>query len=364
MALLQHPNDSPEPGLDVRQAFRIIWSQRVRIGAVALAAALVMFAIAFALPKWYRATAVSLPPEESDLLSNMSLAQRALSKFPRFGVLDDYYTPADIFKAVLGSRTVQEEIVRIYDLQRVYHRPSMEKTIKELKNHYKVKLNPDGTLAVSVDDTDPKRAAAMANRFFDLLDRYNVEKRNTTAHRTRLFLERRVEQTDSLLQVSELALKRYQEAHHTVVPPTSGSADMRAAADLMSRKIMLEVRLGMLRNYLRDDNEQVVQTRLELDQLNERIGGLPRLQSDIVRLTRDSKIQEQLFLLLTAELEQARIRETMDTPTVQVLDAAVPPERHSKPRRLMLAAAAGILGFLGMAAWCVLREGAEAAAPR
>jgi uncharacterized protein involved in exopolysaccharide biosynthesis len=140
------------------------------------------------------------------------------------------------------------------------------------------------------------------------------------------------------------------------VPQVASSGDARAATDLMSRKIMLEVRIGMLRNYLREDNEQVVQSRLELDQLNRRIATLPRLQNDIVRLTRDQKIQEQLYLLLTAELEQSRIRETMDTPTVQVLDPAVPPERHSRPRRIIVALAAGVLALAGCVAWIAIRE--------
>jgi tyrosine-protein kinase Etk/Wzc len=352
------PQPAPEAaGLDLRRLFQAAWRERTRVVAVTAITALLALGVAFLLPKWYKATAVILPPEETDLLSNMSIAQRALSKFPAFGVLPDFFTPADVFKAILESRTVQEEVADAHDLQRVYHLKSREKTLKELKNHYKVKLNPDGTIRIDVEDRDPKRAAAMANAFLVSLDRYNVEKRNTQAHRTRQFLERRVAETDSLLLASELALRSYQEVHHTVAPAASSSGDVKAASDLMARKIMLEVRLGMLRTYLREDNEQVVQSRMELDQLNQRIGSLPRLQNDLLRLMRDQKIEEQLYLLLTAELEQSRIRETMDTPTVQVLDPAVPPERHSRPRRLLVALAAGVLGFMGSIVWLAVREG-------
>jgi uncharacterized protein involved in exopolysaccharide biosynthesis len=346
-------------GLDLRGLFRAVWRERVRLVAVTLVAAILALGIAFLLPRWYKATAVILPPEETDLFSNMGMAQRALSKFPAFGVLPDFFTPADVFKAILESRTVQGDVIEAHDLQRVYRLKSREKALKELKSHFRVKLNQDGTIRIDVEDRDPKRAAAMANTFLAALDRYNVEKRNTQARRTREFLEHRVLDTDSLLRVSELALRSYQEVHHTVAPPSAaGGGDVRAASDLMARKIMLEVRVGMLRSYLREDNEQVVQSRVELDQLNRRIASLPRLQNDLLRLTRDQKIQEQLYLLLTAELEQSRIRETMDTPTVQVLDAAVPPERHSRPRRLALAVGAGVLAFLGSLVWLAVREGA------
>lgn len=358
-----HPVPETSDSLDLRPLFARVWDRRATVMTVSAVAAVLMLGIAFLLPKSYRATAIILPPEESDLLSNMSLAQRALTKFPAFGILGDYFTPADIYKAILLSRTVQEEIARQFDLQKIYRQKSMEKTLKTLKNHYKVKLNPDGTIAVSVTDRDARRAAAMANMFLVALDHSNVEKRNTQAHRTRVFLERRVAETDSLLRVTETTLRHYQEAHHTVAPPRESAGDVQSAADLMAKKIVLEVRLGVLRSYLREDNEQVIQTRNELDQLKKRIGVLPALQTDLTRLVRDNKVQEQLFLLLTAELEQARIREQQDTPTVQVLDPAIPPERHSFPRRLLMALAAGILAFVGTVIWLSV-SGRESPAPR
>jgi uncharacterized protein involved in exopolysaccharide biosynthesis len=335
------------PTLDLRSLLTRGWERRRFVVTVVLGTMLLTLGISFAIPRWYKSTAVILPPEESDLLSNMSLAQRALTKFPVFGILDDYFTPADIFKAVLQSRTLQEDLITSFELLSVYKKKSMEKAVKELKTHYEVELNPDGTISVSVEDTNQERAARMANHILETLDRYNVEKRNTQARRTRLFLERRVAETESLLTESEKTLQAYQETHYTVTPASLQSVDVQSAATLMARKIELEVRLGVLRGYLRDDNQQVVQVRNELAQLKARIASLPVLQTRLVQLIRDQKVQEQLYLLLTAELEQSRIRETMDTPTVQILDPAVPAERHSKPRRLILMLAAGLLAFVG-----------------
>ena len=347
---------SAPDAIDVRGMLRAIARQWRFIAGTSLAAALLTLGVTFVLPKWYTATAVILPPEESDLLSNMSLAQRALSKFPAFGILQDYFTPADVFKAVLASRTVQEELVHRFDLQRVYKRKSLEKTLKALTQNTRIKLNPDGTLKVSVDDKDPQRAAALANGYLEALDRFNVEKRNTTAHRTRVFLQGRLAETDSMLRISEGTLRRYQELHRTVAPPTAGSADATAAADIMSRKLMLQVRLGVLRSYLSDETDQVTQVRQELAQLEHRLSSIPELQGDLLRLIRDTKVYEQLYLLLTAELEQARIRETMNTPTVQLLDRAMPPERHSRPKKGMLTLAAALLGWVAASIWVAARD--------
>ncbi len=353
----------PAAEFDLRVLFAAVGRRWRFVLAVTVGTAALTLAIAFMLPKWYEATAIILPPDESDLLSNMSLAQRALTKFPAFGILSDYFTPADIYKAILGSRTVQEAIVERYDLQKVYHLKSREKTLKALSGHAHVKLNPDGTIAVSVEDRSPQRAADMTNAFLLELDRFNVEKRSTSARRTREFLQHRVAETDSLLAVSEQRLRRYQEEKHTVAPSMVGSDATQAAADLMSRKIMLEVRLGTLRGYLGEDNDQIVQARSELDQLDRRIATLPALENDLQRLVRDARMYEQLYLLLTSELERSRVRETMDTPTVQVLDAAKPPERHSRPRKGLLAAGAGLLACCASALWVAANDRTKPSIP-
>jgi len=198
----------------------------------------------------------------------------------------------------------------------------------------------------------------MAMALLQELDDYNIHNRVTRARSTREFLEQRVHETDSLLRVIETQIKVYQEQKHTVVPTSIASGgDIQSAADLMARKISLEVHLGVLRSYLREDSDEIQSAKTELDQLNSRISTLPSVQNDLARMIRDQKIQEQLFVLLQAELEQARIRERMDTPTVQLLDRAVPAERHARPKRSQIALAAALVAFAATSAFLVFKGG-------
>ena len=341
------PDPPANRDFNVAELVERLWNGRLRVLTAMLVAGVVTLGIAFALPKWYQATAAILPPDDADLFSNLSAASKVLSKFPAFGQLGDSFTPADIFKATLKSRTIQETVADKYNLQKVYKLKSREKTLKELRHNYDVKLSPDGTILVTVDDRDPVRAADMANSFLVALDHFNIEKRNSRARRTREFLERRVHETDSLLRISEAVLRRYQEARHTVVPTSASSADVQSAAEIMGRKIALEVKINVLRTYLREDNDEIRQASAELEALKDRIATMPAVMGDVTRMVREEKIQEQVFVLLTAELEQARIREMMDTPTVQILDRAIPPERHIRPKRATLAIIAALLAFVG-----------------
>jgi tyrosine-protein kinase Etk/Wzc len=59
-------------------------------------------------------------------------------------------------------------------------------------------------------------------------------------------------------------------------------------------------------------------------------------------LSRDAKIKEMLFELLTREYEIAKIEEAKSMPTIQVLDKAVVPEMRCKPQRRQMVMFAGV----------------------
>jgi uncharacterized protein involved in exopolysaccharide biosynthesis len=64
---------------------------------------------------------------------------------------------------------------------------------------------------------------------------------------------------------------------------------------------------------------------------------------------REVKVQETLYSLLTSQNEQAKIAEARDTPTVQVLDPAIPAEKKSKPSIRLNMLIAGVLAlFVGI----------------
>ena len=78
---------------------------------------------------------------------------------------------------------------------------------------------------------------------------------------------------------------------------------------------------------------------------------LPAVGLELARLTREAAIQEAVFELLTQQYEQAKIVEVRDTPTVQVLDRAVPPERKSYPPRRKIVVVGFVLSvFVGTGA--------------
>jgi tyrosine-protein kinase Etk/Wzc len=73
-------------------------------------------------------------------------------------------------------------------------------------------------------------------------------------------------------------------------------------------------------------------------------------------LSRDAKIKEMLFELLTKEYEIAKIEEAKSMPTIQVLDRAVVPEKKCKPKTVRATLIAGIAGLFVSVFGAFVRE--------
>lgn len=68
--------------------------------------------------------------------------------------------------------------------------------------------------------------------------------------------------------------------------------------------------------------------------------------SNIDNITsREARIKEVLFELLTKEYEVAKIEEAKSMPTIQILDKAVVPEKKYSPKRMQMIVLAGIAGL-------------------
>jgi len=304
----------------------------------------VALVVSLFLPKWYSARAVLLPPtEEESTFSLSQLIPRGLGGIKMPGAA----TLSDVFISVLKSRSVGDRLVNRFKLVTRYDQKDPEKALKELQGHTRLALGDEGTIAISVEDRDPVTAAAIANAYIEELDNFNRLTRTSTARRTREFIEGRLAVVEHDLATAENSLSSYQQRKNVALlsPEARGQAEI--GANIMAQKLALEVKLNVLRQSLVESSEEVRRVREELSAVERQLGTLPQAGVATMRLWRDLKVQEQLYGLLTAQLEEARIREARDTPTVQILDPAVPPLHKSRPKRSLVVLAGFLLGGVG-----------------
>jgi capsule polysaccharide export protein KpsE/RkpR len=189
-------------------------------------------------------------------------------------------------------------------------------------------------------------------------DEFNAEQRMTRGQRTRLFVERELSLSDGSLRKAEDDLEHYQAKTKLVPLSAEVESAVSSGSFLLARKMEIEIQLGMRASILQESNEELKLLRLELAEIDRKLGQLPALGVEYARLVRDLKVREQVYGFLRTELEQAKIQEARDTPSLTIVDRADPPLRRTRPRRAAIAlTAAGVTAVVSILGALVLTWG-------
>lgn len=322
--------------------------------ATGLATALLV-GLSFLIPNEFTAISVVLPPRRDSglagLLGNMNGVD--IGRAMGIGVQKD----TDLYIGVLRSRTIGSTLVTRFHLMDVYKTKDPERAARILTQHTAITLTNEDLVKISVTEKDRHLAADLANSYVDELDLFLRENTNSSAHRSRVFLEQRLDETRHALADAEEALRDYQVTHRMPAVGSEVERTADAAAELVAQKVSREIELGTLETVSKPDNPRAVELRNEIQQFDTEIVKIPPAAMGVARLFRDVKIQEKILLVLTEEYEGARVLELKDMPTVEVVDRAVPPLRKSQPKRGAIAAASLVVTFGANWALFALRQG-------
>jgi uncharacterized protein involved in exopolysaccharide biosynthesis len=293
---------------------------------------LAVLSFSFFLPTRYKATSTILFPRDSG--ENLTGLSALVQQFDiSRNLLSGPTSNTQIYLAILKSRTIADSVVVDFDLVHRYKVKNMEGARRRLRALSEFNLTSGGVIEISVEDTDREMAARLANAFVTHLDALNRSTRMGEGKRTRIFIEKRLSETTARLNAAEDSLRAFQESHPGVALPPEAATAAGAAADLMAQRISLGAEVEVLQGSLHPQATALVRKRAELSALDRELEGMPLLSLEIARRYRDVKVQQAVFELLTAQYEEARIQESKDQPTVEVLDTAIPPLRKSFPHR-------------------------------
>lgn len=305
-----------------------------------LAAGLLALGISFAIAPTFTATTKFMPPQQQQ-----SAAASMLSSLGALGGLAGAATglknPADQYVAFLKSRSVQDVLIDRFKLMERYGSKLKTDARTALEGASKIASGKDGLITIDVDDKDPAFAAQLANAYVEelgrLLDRLAV----TEAQQRRVFFEKQLTNAKDNLIKAEQALGA--SGVNSSVLKSTGAA-VEAVARLRAQITGQEVKLASMRGYLTESAPDFKQAQTELSALRGQLGRAETSEpttdganSDYIAKFRDFKYYETLFELFAKQYEMARIDESREGAVIQVLDAAQPPERKSKPKKALIA---------------------------
>ena len=93
-----------------------------------------------------------------------------------------------------------------------------------------------------------------------------------------------------------------------------------------------------------------------IDQNNADLAKLPAMEQQYVRLSRDYGVANEIFMLLTKQLEQTKITEHQEPTNVLVIDPPHLPDKPAFPRKVVTVLAAALLGLIGGCGYVMYKE--------
>jgi len=307
-----------------------------------LAAGLLALGIGFAMPPTFTAAVKFLPPQQQQSAAASMLANLG-GLGGLAGAAAGLKNPADQYLAFIKSNSVQDSLIERFKLQDRYATPYKADTRLELTGSTRATSGKDGLITVEVDDRDPQFAADLANAHVEELQKLLGKLAVTEAQQRRAFFEKQLNQVKDNLVAAERALRATGISGSTLKSnPVSAVA---VVAALQAQITAQEVKLGAMRGYLAETAPDFKQAMSELTNLRAQLTkqshdtptGQGDAQSDYVAKYRDFKYHETLFELFARQFELAKVDESREGAVIQVLDAAQPPEKKSKPKKALMA---------------------------
>jgi len=263
----------------------------------------------------------------------------------------------------LESRSVADAIINKFNLMQKWEIEYRNDVYKKLENRTKIDVDrKNGIISISVEDEDPKVAAAMANTYVEALDRINRRVHTSSGHRKRVFLEERLKKVKEDLARAETELKAFQEKYKLIAIDEQAKAAIQGAAKIKGEIIAAQTELEVLKQFGTEKQNEAVMLKSKIAELQKQLykieagnpakdefyipfKQMPTLALQLARLMREAKIQEEVFKLLTSQYELAKIEEAKDVNTIQVLDRAIPPDRKSSPNRRLIVILSTLAAF-------------------
>jgi len=195
-----------------------------------LAAAFVAAVISLIIPPQFTASAVFVPEEES---RGVNLPAGLAGLASQFGVSipGGGGSSPRFYADVIESRTLRDEVLQarypdprsdaagdsatlldILDVDGDDPLERLEKGRERLRETVSISVdNETSVVSVAVETKFPGLSAAVANHILDLLNRFNLETRQSNAQERRRFIEERMDAAEDELRLAEEELKRFLE---------------------------------------------------------------------------------------------------------------------------------------------------------
>lgn len=237
--------------------------------------------------------------------------------------------------------------------------------INQLRSRFNVaqRGRESGVFNMTLLDEDPRRAERTLSVVARIYLTQNVERQSAEAEQSLQFLEEQVPMVRTELAEAEDALNAFRMQHDSVDLNIETRSVLDRVVELDAQLSALEMEQAELSRRYNASHPlyaALVEKRSNLERdrerLNERIHDLPETQQQILRMSRDVEVTQQVYVQLLNKIQEMSITKASTVGNVRILDDAVAQPGPVEPRKPVTVVMSTLVGAFLAVAFVIVRS--------
>lgn len=230
------------------------------------------------------------------------------------------------------------------------------RSINNLRSNFTVveKGRQTGMLSLSLTHPNPHQGSKILNEVIHQYVRQNMERKAEEASKTLEFLQGQTPELRQKLDLAEEALNQFRIKTGSVDLSQEAELMLRQSVELEGQMLSMQQKKEELLRLYKEDHDAVLTINQQMETLSKegraiesKVRTLPRTQQEVIRLSRDVQVNNELYTSLLNNIQQLQMVRAGEIGNARIVDQALPTLKPIKPKKALIMALALLLGLFG-----------------
>ncbi|MDL2044099.1 polysaccharide biosynthesis tyrosine autokinase [Vibrio parahaemolyticus] len=219
-----------------------------------------------------------------------------------------------------------------------------------------------GIISLSFSGEDRTKIQAILNDISQNYFLQNVQRNSAEAEQSLEFLKGHLPDIKTKLTASEDVLNRYRQENESIDLGLEAQSTLKVMVELEAQLNELTFKESEISQRFTQDHPAYKslldkrQTLLkEKERLNKQVQKLPKTQREVLRMTRDVEVNQQIYIQLLNKVQELNIIKAGTVGNVRILDSAQSFSKPIKPKKALIVVLATLLGGMAGVAFVLIR---------
>ncbi|HCG7087206.1 TPA: polysaccharide biosynthesis tyrosine autokinase [Vibrio parahaemolyticus] len=219
-----------------------------------------------------------------------------------------------------------------------------------------------GIISLSFSGEDRTKIQAILNDISQNYFLQNVQRNSAEAEQSLEFLKGHLPDIKTKLTASEDVLNRFRQENESIDLGLEAQSTLKVMVELEAQLNELTFKESEISQRFTQDHPAYKslldkrQTLLkEKERLNKQVQKLPKTQREVLRMTRDVEVNQQIYIQLLNKVQELNIIKAGTVGNVRILDSAQSFSKPIKPKKALIVVLATLLGGMAGVAFVLIR---------